>query len=434
MSRPTRVKGGRTETQSAGETDEDPPLDTTSERVPPDRSQDPASCITYQEYCADMVILSRFVSEEGYPQIARPDKYPIPNSEVLREQYRERCYVLNRLAEDGQADHIFATLDRWNVAPETLREVPNPEDLRRLFNVEKFSRIKSIQSVTGFLYLEMMTELFVMMNIAWKGHEPVEFWLRPDWQVGVPAHKLNGIPASSKEMKTKLCQPVQQLRSIPSTPALYSAESQNLRSGLQNPNAELLTPHASLKMQALDAFASLASASQETSLLSVEQIPGNAVKPESKTEVPTESKQRCFREIPCAESALDDGTTKQTFIWRGDLTRVHWLRVNNVARCLTMVVVQSVYQGAYPKLVDIQVDAEQARDEAMIGNEFKVFDRGKVKIFSESDSIWFESVSDVQHVIRLTCWMLYCLGVILSLGDCIFRLSILSVGYRMSVW
>jgi hypothetical protein len=40
-----------------------------------------------------------------------------------------------------------------------------------------------------------------------------------------------------------------------------------------------------------------------------------------------------------------------------------------------MVVAQSMYQVAYPKLVGIQTTAEQARDEAMIGNAFKVFDQ-----------------------------------------------------------
>jgi hypothetical protein len=94
-----------------------------------------------------------------------------------------------------------------------------------------------------------------------------------------------------------------------------------------------------------------------------------------------------------------------------------------------MVVVQSMYQVAYPKLVGIQITAEQARDEDMIGNAFKVFDRGKVKVLSESDSTSFESVSDVRYVIWITCWMLY-----LSLSYGIFRLSILSVGYRMLVW
>ena len=359
-----------------GDEDDDPPPDDpqSTTLLTETMAELPWKGLSYEDYKHDMSYIVRYVSPAGFWELGNP--LVGWSADYLAQAYKDQNVTLKR-GNTTAVGKIIAALIRWRIVPGTLYE-------HRLI-LDSYDKL-----------LDELLESLQECELQWvsdRADEPAEFWLSPDWQVGVPANTLNGITVSSKEMKTKLCQPVQQLRSIPRTTALYSAESQNLHSGLQNPKSELLTPQASPKMQALDAFVSLASDSQEASLLSVEQIPGNAVKPESKIEVPAESNQRCFRKIPCEKSALDDGTMKQAIIWRGDFTRVHWLRVNNVASCLKMVVVLSVYQVAYPKLVGIQITAEQARDEAMIGNEFKVFDRGKVKGLSESDSTLFESVS-----------------------------------------
>ena len=354
MSRTTRVKGGRTETQSAGETDEDPPLDTTSERVPPDRSQDPASCITYPEYCFDMVILSRFVSEEGYPQIARPDKYPLPNSEVLREKYREQCYVLDRLAAKGQADNIFTTLDRWNVAPETLREVPHPEDLRKLFRVEKLARVRSIQQVDGFGCLGELSDLFVMMDIAWKGNEPVEFWL--------------------EQLEQHMAMQMEKAISQGHTPSNFPV--------MQRANDVPVAPRMDGPFQSVNTSTTEDLRSFGSQATTVEVKVKKEPQQDDKSGVQLKPKSGDRHRAPRA--SYDGGTDETNAVRVDDMLRVQWLMEQHLARYLTAVLQTCGRPLGHAKLKVIRTLAEQAYDEAMFGKALTRFPLSRTSFFRDN--------------------------------------------------
>lgn len=106
--------------------------------------------------------------------MADPIGYSLPDSERLREQYKEAVPVL---AED-KYDHVLETLDRWNVPPSIFRPRPLLED--NMATNEYYHPRLGVKSIlTGQGALSMLQSAVKCIEIDWVytvANEPAVFW------------------------------------------------------------------------------------------------------------------------------------------------------------------------------------------------------------------------------------------------------------------